>query len=153
MSELVIREINILEKELLEASKRIRKEVFVVGQEIHEAIENDDNDDVSLHYIALYDNQPAATLRVRDLNHNIAKIERMAVLEKYRNKNIGKKLMDFTMEDLQKKGFLITKLHAQMPVRGFYSNLGFIIKGEIFYEAGLAHIAMEKKLTNVMAEA
>jgi predicted GNAT family N-acyltransferase len=35
-------------------------------------------------------------------------------------------------------------VHAQVPVRGFYEKLGFAAYGEVYEEAGIPHISMER---------
>jgi predicted GNAT family N-acyltransferase len=35
-------------------------------------------------------------------------------------------------------------VHAQLPVRGFYEKLGFTAYGDVYEEAGIPHISMER---------
>jgi len=38
------------------------------------------------------------------------------------------------------------KLHAQTGVEGFYEGLGYGTTGDVFVEAGIDHVPMEKAL-------
>ena len=70
------------------------------------------------------------------------KLERFAVLKKYRNKGVGKLLVRYIEQKIgcNKKIYL----HAQEPVVGFYSTVGYQKVGEKFFEAGIPHWKMIK---------
>jgi predicted GNAT family N-acyltransferase len=38
------------------------------------------------------------------------------------------------------------ELHAQLSARGFYERAGYTAVGEVYEEAGIAHITMRRKL-------
>ena len=84
------------------------------------------------------------TARIRLLNPQIAKIERVAVLPRYRGQGVGRRMIEQAIRSLTERGILEAQLHAQMQTIDFYQKLGFLPQGEPFYEAGISHIAMSK---------
>lgn len=127
-------------KQLLDEAHRIRKQVFVIEQKCPEDIEWEYEDE-SHHYIALHDGLPVGTARWRETDKGI-KFERFAVLEQYRNKEVGKALLTTLLSDTEifnRKRYL----HAQIEAKNFYLKNGFAAKGEHFWEAGIEHVTME----------
>jgi predicted GNAT family N-acyltransferase len=125
----------------------IRRRVFVEEQAISEALEFDDLDQGARHLLATIDGEPAGTLRIRLLDDGrVAKIERVAVLEKWRRYRIGRALMEAALELAITQGAHEAKVHAQTVVQAFYAGLGFLPLGGEFEEDGIAHIAMKKPL-------
>jgi len=127
-------------------SLRIRHEVFINEQHISEKDEMDGLESHCLHYLGIQGGIFIATARVRPLNSTNAKIERMAVLKNYRNSGVGKGLIDFIENDLQLKGFVMLSLHAQVTAEKFYRKCGYTPEGNHFYEAGIEHVKMVKRL-------
>ena len=60
----------------------IRQTVFVEEQEVDPALEYDEFESGSHHYLVLKDNQPAGTARWRKTNKGV-KLERFAVLPEF----------------------------------------------------------------------
>lgn len=125
---------------------RVRLEVFVIGQNVDVLIEQEENDDQAIHFIA-YDDQekPIAACRVL-LEEDCAHLGRLAVLKEYRGRHIGADLLLEAEKhpEVIKKGRIC--LHAQLHAKEFYQKCGYTASGEVFYEAGIAHVMMEKKL-------
>ena len=40
------------------------------------------------------------------------------------------------------------ELHAQVTARGFYERAGYTAVGEVYEEAGIAHVTMRRQLAN-----
>ena len=117
----------------------IRTKVFVEEQNVPLDEEMDGHDKDADHYLLRLKGKATATARVRILG-DVAKIERVAVLKSERGLNIGRKLMEFIMADIQKnKTVTLMKLGAQVQVIPFYENLGFISHGDEFLDAGIKH--------------
>ena len=38
------------------------------------------------------------------------------------------------------------ELHAQLPARDFYEQAGYVAEGDVFEEAGIAHVVMRRPL-------
>ena len=83
------------------------------------------------------------TARVVFLTRDTAKIERMAVLTRFRNKEVGKGIIAFLNNQFKHRQVKRIVLHAQHTVTGFYKSCGFCESGPYFYEAGIKHIKME----------
>jgi predicted GNAT family N-acyltransferase len=124
----------------------IRRAVFIEEQGVAEAEEMDNRDDEAWHVVAYDDGTPVGTGRLRQSDPGVAKIERVAVLRSYRDRGIGRAIMQ-ELEDLARdrdmEGAL---LHAQRAVEAFYSNLGYETTSGVFDEAGIPHVEMRKTL-------
>lgn len=126
--------------ELLDIVHSIRKEVFVVEQQIDAALEFDGIDAYCTHYIAYIANTPIATCRLRTTNDGI-KLERFAVLKEFRNKGIGKLLLEKILNDIIPQNKIIY-LNSQVSALNFYKNNNFTVVGNKFYEADIEHYKM-----------
>jgi len=115
----------------------IRKQVFVLEQNVDPDEEYDEFEELSTHLIALWDGSAVGTARFRSTEKGW-KIERMAVLSSFRNRGIGRKLLTLALEHLPKDGRPIY-LHAQEHALGFYQSAGFRQTGHRFYEANIPH--------------
>lgn len=129
------------------AAVKIRNQVFVKEQNVPLSVEIDENEAYAVHFV-LYDDKkvPLATVRLLPINDEIVKVQRMAVLKEYRGKGLGKILLKGAEDFAREHDFKEIILGAQWQVRDFYHKLGFIPQGEPFYEAGIKHITMTKKL-------
>ena len=76
----------------------------------------------------------------------IVQLRQMAVLEEYRGKKIGNAIIGFAEKTAKDKGYSILMMHARDPVLEFYKKSGYEIVGEQFFEVGMGHHRMEKKL-------
>lgn len=119
----------------------VRGNVFIIGQNIDWEIEFDGLDSECELYVAYLDNVPVGAAR---LYKN--KVGRVATLEEYRGKGVGKKLMEFIEKDAKLKGFNLLQLNAQLYIADFYKKLGYKADGEVFMEADIEHIHMVKEL-------
>ena len=117
----------------------IRKKVFIEEQSVDPSIEMDGFDDSATHIFAEVKGKPVWTARWRETENGI-KLERFAVLPSFRGLNVGKKLVEFSLEQLREQENIY--LHAQESVIRFYEKLGFKCQGEIFYEAEIPHKKM-----------
>lgn len=124
----------------------IRRQVFQEEQGVAPELEFDGKDESAQHLLAYWENQPVGTLRIRALDKDTAKIERLAVLPHARRKGIGKQLTQTAMNWAQAEGYRQIKLNSQTYIQAFYQQLGFESVGEEFEEAGIPHIQMIKKI-------
>jgi predicted GNAT family N-acyltransferase len=123
----------------------VRFEVFVDEQGVPRELEMDEYDAGATHLVAIRDGRVVGTLRM--LAHDgAAKIGRVAVRAPARRAGIGTRLMDRAAAIALDRGFAEIILHAQVTVAGFYRGLGYVEGGDRFDEAGIAHIAMRKKI-------
>jgi predicted GNAT family N-acyltransferase len=144
MSQLTIK--TFIYPEAFTEMQTIRNKVFHEEQGVDPALEFDGLDHTAEHLLAYLDNQPVGTTRIRYLDSQTAKIERLAVLPSARGKGIGKKLMKKALEIAQQKPIQQIVVNSQEYVKGLYQQLGFEQLGEKFDEAGITHVKMIKKL-------
>lgn len=124
------------------AIQEIRIQVFQKEQSVEAALEFDGLDESSDHLIAYLDGQPIGTARIRYLNHQTAKLERLAVLSQARGKGIGTKITQKALQLIANKDISKVVIHAQEYIQDLYQRLNFIPEGESFEEAGIRHIKM-----------
>ena len=117
----------------------IRKEVFVNEQKCDPEDEYENEED-SIHFLLLDNNNPVATARYRETKNGI-KMERFAVLKNMRGKGYGLMILNYMINDLSENN-LIKYLHAQVQVVGFYEKVGFKKIGNQFDEVGIMHYKM-----------
>jgi predicted GNAT family N-acyltransferase len=122
-------------------AKLIRFEVFVEEQNVPAELEMDNLDAVCLHAVA-YDAEgtPVGTGRLLPDGH----IGRMAVRKIARGSGVGGALLQALMAQAKARGDGLVALSAQTHAAPFYQRHGFAIEGEEFYEAGIAHINMQR---------
>lgn len=122
----------------------IRQAVFQVEQKVDPSHDFDGLDEAALHVIAYWNHKPAGTVRIRILDKQFAKIERVAVLSTYRGQGMGQALMETAIAFLDQQHISDIKLNAQVQTKSFYKKLGFQPRGEEFEEAGILHIEMQR---------
>jgi predicted GNAT family N-acyltransferase len=137
----------------------VRQSVFVDEQGVDEAVEYDAHDEQgtgTVHFVAYDDGVSIGAARLRpaaepdgsvdDDATRTGKVERVAVVAERRGHGWGRRLMDAVEARARADGFERLALHAQTQVRGFYEALGYDAYGEVFEEAGIPHIAMDRRL-------
>lgn len=129
---------------LPESAKKIREEVFIREQGFQN--EMDETDDVAAHFVLFDENDvPAATCRVFwNETMDSYTLGRLAVLKKYRGKNMGSALMKEAEAYVKRRGGKDIILHAQCRAADFYKKLGFAEFGDIGDDEGCPHIWMRK---------
>ncbi|MGK7905250.1 MAG: GNAT family N-acetyltransferase [Hormoscilla sp.] len=128
------------------AINAIRTKVFQEEQGVDPKLEFDGLDETAEQLLAYLDNQPVGTARIRYLDGQTAKIERLAVLPPARGRGIGKQLMTQAIAVAAAKDVKQVVVNAQEYVKGLYLQLGFVPEGGIFDEAGIPHVKMRKIL-------
>ena len=124
----------------------VRRRVFVEEQGIAEALVFDGNDGEALHAVVKNGTEVIGTARVRFLSATRAKLERMAVLDGCRRKGIGSRVTSFVIGELKERGVEQVAQHAQCAVVPFYTSCGFDEIGLPFWEAGVEHVEMERRV-------
>ena len=140
-------EIRVAKPEELAQCLDIRREVFVAEQGVPVHEEMDAHDATCTHFLALLDDEPVGTARLRTLADGTPKAERVAVRAAHRKTGIGRALMTALENAARKSGHPHLILNAQVPVIAFYERLGYRAEGPVFDEAGIPHRAMRKKLS------
>lgn len=134
-----------LGKENFEDARLVREEVFVKEQNVPLQIELDGYDDSAYHLIIYKDTRPIGVGRLLK-KEGYYIIGRVAVLKEFRGKHYGNVLMNCLINKAKELGATEIKLHAQLYAENFYKKLGFKGYGEVFTEAGIEHICMNKYL-------
>jgi predicted GNAT family N-acyltransferase len=125
----------------------VRRMVFVEEQGIDPQIENDLPLGSHPFMVVGFENRkPVATGRVIIDGVRKAKIGRMAVLKEYRGRGFGRQILERLENTAFRAGHLSIELSAQLDAVGFYDRLGYKAIGEVYQEAGIPHVRMEKSL-------
>lgn len=127
------------------AAKKVRTLVFVDEQEVDPTIEHDQWDATAIHIVGYFNDQPIAAARIRKINQQ-GKIQRVAIIKEARQQGYGKAVMRFVETVLQDLDLDEAILNAQTHALKFYQDLGYQQASEPFYEAGIEHVKMIKKL-------
>jgi predicted GNAT family N-acyltransferase len=126
----------------------VRRAVFIDEQGVPEDVEMDGKDDEATHFV-VYDadaGEPVGTARVRSLDAETAKVERVAVRPQHRGNGLGERLMDLAEDAAREQGHTRVRLHAQTAVESFYESLGYETVSDEFEEANIPHVEMQKRL-------
>jgi predicted GNAT family N-acyltransferase len=120
---------------------QVRRAVFIDEQGVPEDLEWDADDAGSLHFLVIDSTgQPIGCARLLPDGH----IGRMAVLPARRGQGVGRALLDAVMHAADARGYATLKLSAQTHAAAFYARAGFVAVGNVYEEAGIPHVAMEK---------
>ena len=128
----------------IELAKKVRYDVFVIGQGVPAEEEIDSFEDESFHFIAYYNKIPAGAARWRFTDNGV-KLERFAVLEDYRSKGIGSALVEAVLKDIDQhpdSANRLRYLHSQLPALKLYRKFGFKEEGAMFQECDIDHYKM-----------
>lgn len=126
----------------LEKVFAIRREVFVGEQNCPPELEWEFEDE-SNHFLATVDDEPAGASRWRRTDKGY-KLERFAVLKKFRGMGVGYELVKTVLADLPADASYIY-MHAQLPAISLYEKFNFEKVGPEFEEAGIRHYKMVRK--------
>ncbi|WP_137286792.1 GNAT family N-acetyltransferase [Halorussus salinisoli] len=143
----------------------VRFEVFVEEQGVPEDLEVDGEDDEAIHFVGyesaesnaeatesneepadVSSRRPVAAGRLREVGDDAGKVERIAVVEDRRGEGVGRAIMDELEATAAERGLSTLVMHAQRPVEEFYRKLGYETTSDVFEEAGIPHVEMEKSL-------
>ncbi|MFC4076629.1 GNAT family N-acetyltransferase [Salinithrix halophila] len=129
----------------LEEVFRIRTTVFVEEQGVPLEEEIDAFEKEAVHVLAFYHEQAVGTGRLR-IVEDTAKLERICVLDSYRQYGLGRAIVHALEEIAKEKGLTKVKLHGQTHAERFYSQLGYQKASDVFMEEGIPHRLMVKDL-------
>ena len=125
--------------------KEIRKVVFTDELNIPESYLFDEYDKTCDQFLIKNDEITVGALRLRKEN-NAIKLERMAILSKFRKMSFGIKAIN------EVKKYCITESESKIlldsiyDIRDFYKKCGFSEIGSVFDRVGLPHIRMEMSI-------
>jgi YbgC/YbaW family acyl-CoA thioester hydrolase len=128
-------------------AQAIRSEVFIEEQRIPAEMAWDAADEGGVHALA-FNRLGLAVATGRLLAHGpgVAKIGRLAVRRPLRGSRVGQAVLDALMQAARARGEREVIVHAQMGAEPFYRRVGFVQRGPVFDEAGIAHVEMVQAL-------
>lgn len=131
-----------------EQAFQVRTIVFVDEQKVSIEEELDEHEDEAIHFVGYEDDKPIAASRLRWVNE-MGKLERICILKDHRRKSYGTKMIEAMEQEVLKKGYSQTKLHAQTQALEFYKRLDYKVVSDEFLDAGIPHVAMVKQLRSL----
>jgi predicted GNAT family N-acyltransferase len=123
----------------------LRHEVFVEEQGVPLDLELDEHDDDALHLVALDGDRIVGTCRVVAANDH-AKFGRLVVARDARGRGVGSALLGESERRARTGGATRMTLAAQTSAVGLYERAGYSAVGDVFLDAGIEHVTMEKAL-------
>jgi ElaA protein len=125
---------------------KLRQDVFVLEQRSFYA-DVDDGDQTSWHLCAYNDNTLVGYTRLRPLEPQGYKIERVVCAKAYRGLGLGHKLMQASLKKISSlaAGCEVT-LSAQTEALAFYQAYGFVAQGRAYDDGGIEHRDMSLTL-------
>jgi predicted GNAT family N-acyltransferase len=128
-----------------EALLALRHEVFVGEQGVPRELEIDEHDERAVHIVALEDGELVGTCRVLQAGSQ-AKFGRLVVARAARGQGIGAALLAAAERRARELGCNQMVLAAQTSAMGLYERAGYTARGEVYLDAGIEHMTMEKLL-------
>jgi predicted GNAT family N-acyltransferase len=122
---------------------RLRHDVFCVEQGVPGREELDGRDGESVHLVAVEDGEVIATCRLLFVGPTV-QFSRLAVKPSARRRGIATLLLALADDETRSGGARRLVLHAQTYARSLYDMAGYEVRGRVFMEAGIEHVAMEK---------
>lgn len=107
----------------------IRSAVYMAEQRCPYDEEFDGNDFCAMHFLGLVGGEPAATARLRFFAR-FAKLERVAVMPRFRRSPIVPRLIESVIEVSRRKGYEALYGQIQSRLEGFWSKIGFARLGK-----------------------
>lgn len=123
----------------------VRIAVFVEEQQIPRSEELDEFDETAVHCVGYDGDVPVAAGRLV-VGDGYGKIGRMAVLASHRGRGDGRAVLEALERYGSERGLREFRLNAQMSARGFYERMGYEVTGDLYYEVGIPHIEMRKRI-------
>ncbi|MFF9640145.1 GNAT family N-acetyltransferase [Kitasatospora aureofaciens] len=140
----------------LEQVRAVRREVFVVEQNVPEELEYDEYDATSVHVLAVGADDAALgtgrlifgeeALKLTGGVEGRVLLGRLAVLAAARGTGLGVELVRAIEAAGRERGGVEVELHAQVRALGFYERLGYVAEGPVYDDAGIPHRTMTRVL-------
>ena len=129
----------------LTAALAVRKRVFCEEQGVPSTDELDGRDSEGLHLVALINGTVVATCRTIFVGAT-AQFSRLAVEKEFRRQGIATLLLNQAEVESRAAKARRMVLHAQTYAMDLYESVGYNSRGSVFRDAGIDHVAMEKRL-------
>ena len=122
----------------------LRTRVFVGEQGVPPEIEQDDADATAVHVLSRDDSGRVVATGRLVVRGTTAGIGRMAADPAVRGRGHGAAVLGELHRQAVLRGVTEIELHAQLTARGFYERAGYTSVGDVYEEAGIAHITMRR---------
>jgi predicted GNAT family N-acyltransferase len=131
----------------MDALLELRHRVFCIEQGVPKREEIDGRDDDAVHLVALRpeDGSVVGTCRLLFIDRTV-QLSRLAVDPDARRQGIATALLREADREAAAARARRIVLHAQTYARDLYAADGYEPRGRTFVEAGIEHVAMEKRL-------
>lgn len=128
----------------------IRRTVFIDEQKVPEDLELDNQDGECTHFLAVDDEggvvTDIGTARLKVIEDNKGKVQRVAVIASRRKAGVGEALMLAVEREARSRGVKSIVLSSQVSAIPFYEHLGYAAHGAVYDDAGIPHRDMTKAL-------
>ena len=128
-----------------EALLALRHDVFVQEQGVPLELEIDEHDETAVQIVAFEGDRLVGTCRVLPDGRQ-AKFGRLVVEREARGGGIGAALLAEAERRARAMGCDRMVLDAQTSAMGLYERAGYTARGDVFLDAGIEHMTMEKAL-------
>ncbi len=131
----------------MDALLDLRHRVFCLEQGVPKREEIDGRDGDAIHLVALRaeDERVLGTCRLLFIDRTV-QLSRLAVEPEVRRRGIATALLHAADREAEEARAKRIVLHAQTYAQALYAADGYEPRGRTFVEAGIEHIAMEKRL-------
>jgi predicted GNAT family N-acyltransferase len=130
----------------VDAALDLRTAVFVGEQGVTPEEEFDGRDGEALHLVAVQeDGTVVGTCRLLSAGDTV-KLGRMAVAPPARGRGVALALLEEADARARAGGAARIRLASQTAVTGLYERAGYVAYGDVFLDAGIDHVWMEKRL-------
>jgi predicted GNAT family N-acyltransferase len=131
----------------MDALLDLRHRVFCVEQGVPKREEIDGRDEDAVHLVAVRsdDGRVLGTCRLLFVDRTV-QLSRLAVEPEARRAGIATRLLQEAEREAAAARSRRIVLHAQTYARALYAADGYEPRGHTFVEAGIEHVAMEKRL-------
>jgi predicted GNAT family N-acyltransferase len=127
------------------AALALRDRVFCLEQGVPKREELDGRDGEAVHLVAVEAGVVVGTCRLLFVDKTV-QFSRLAVEPGARRRGLATRLLIAADAEALDAGARRLVLHAQTYARDLYLANGYEPRGHVFVEAGIEHIAMEKRL-------
>ncbi len=134
-------------EEELASCLKVRRTVFIEEKGVDPKIEIDEFDSLNAdcEHFAVFENGKAiGTFRVRKVDGKTVRLQRFCFLASVRKNGCGKKALEFLEDYYREKGISKITADAKFDVSEFYVRCGYKVVSDVFEEAGIPHVKIEK---------
>ncbi len=138
-----------MDKNMLENCLEIRRQVFIIEKGVPKEIEVDKYDcleEACSHFLVRYQNKDVGTIRCLETSSDRVRIQRFCFLKEYRGLGLGKIVIAYIENYYKRQGYSTVEMDAKYEVFGFYEKCGYQRVSDVFIEAGIPHVKMQKEI-------